>query len=100
MDANKKFKLYGHYEYKGALKGNSVIADQAGPNTVSFTDGQTITFNLPPVRLSGLLYGARLVEWHGTMQFKDETRDLMGKLTFYENNNLFSKNLHPSDYFE
>lgn len=97
---NKKFTLSGYYELRGKLKGNSVVAHQYGPNDIKFKDGSMVTFCLPPFKLSGLLFGARIIEFQGDIVFTDKKNNLEAKLTFYENTSMFSKNLHPTDHFE
>jgi len=99
-DYQKRYTYYGFYELKGALKGNSVVAQQFGPNTVQFKDGTKIHFILPPFKLNGLLFGARTIEFQGSIVFTDEKNDLEAKLAMYENPSMFSRNLHPSDHFE
>lgn len=100
VDANKRFTFSGYYELKGKLKGNSVIAHQYGPNNIKFKDGSIVTFILPPFKLNGLLFGARIMEFQDNIVFTDKKNDLQAKLTFYENTSMFSKNLHPTDHFE
>eukprot|EP01017_Pseudomicrothorax_dubius_P034450 TRINITY_DN4722_c0_g1_i1.p1 TRINITY_DN4722_c0_g1~~TRINITY_DN4722_c0_g1_i1.p1 ORF type:complete len:695 (+),score=157.69 TRINITY_DN4722_c0_g1_i1:65-2149(+) len=100
IDFNKRWKMTGYYEYKGALRGNSIVGRQEGPNVVTFNDGSSIKFNCPNVRLSGFLYGDRIIQPFGDISFEDKKNDICLKLTFYEGSGFFSQNLHPSDYFE
>ena len=67
---------------------------------IEFADGSKITYYLPPLRISGLLFGSRIIEWHGSIEFKYEKHDLMAKIDFYEGAGFFSRNEHPSDHFE
>ncbi len=98
-DFDKKYEYWGHYEYKASLKGNSVAGRQEGANIIRFEDtGEEIEYDLPPCRISGLLFGARVIEWFGSITFTNKKKDLMAKLNFYERG-LFSKQ-HTSDYFE
>ena len=91
----------GYYEYKGKLSGNSVIGSQHGPNVITFNDGTKITYMLPPqLRINGLLFGARIIEWFGKIQFHDEKNNLSADIEFYEPKSFFSKSEHSSDYFE
>lgn len=100
-DYNDRYLYYGYYEYKASLKGNSLVGRQEGPNNIQFLDdNQVITYVLPQIAISGLLFGARIIEWFGNIEFKDEKNDLMCKLCFYEGGGFFQKRLHPSDYFE
>lgn len=100
IDYKKRYTYYGYYEYKASLSftGN-LSGKQEGPNIVKFDDGQIISYNLPKVNISGLLFGARIIEWAGGLIFKDEQNDIMCKLQFYEGG-VFSRRAHPSDYFE
>lgn len=100
-DFNNKYRIYGHYEYKASLKGNSLVGRQEGPNIIEFfDDGQKIEYVLPQISISGLLFGSRILEWFGSIQFTDVKNDLVCKLQFYEGGGFFQKRLHPSDYFE
>ena len=69
---DKKLYIFkGFYEYTGSLRGNYVLGRQKGPNTIVFNDNQEITFTLPLCKLSGLIYGNRIVEWTKDMEFYD-----------------------------
>lgn len=100
IDSEKLYQYFGYYEYKASLKGNALGGKQDGPNYVKFKDGQLIKFSLPPIKISGLLWGRRIIEWYGAIEFKDEKNDLYCKLKFYEPDGYFSKRMHSSDYFE
>lgn len=101
-DPNKAFTFSGYYEYRGkVLKlGNAVAVHGYGPNRIKFADGCEIEFNLPPVRLSGFLWGARLIEWVDNLNFVDKTNGISGVIKFYKNESMFGKDEHPSDYLE
>ncbi len=100
IDHKKRYTYYGYYEYKASLSFTGNLSGrQEGPNIVRFEDGQIISYSLPKVSISGLLFGDRIIEWVGNMIFKDEKNDLSCKLQFYEGG-LFSRKAHPSDYFE
>eukprot|EP01017_Pseudomicrothorax_dubius_P046364 TRINITY_DN8156_c0_g1_i4.p1 TRINITY_DN8156_c0_g1~~TRINITY_DN8156_c0_g1_i4.p1 ORF type:complete len:199 (+),score=51.57 TRINITY_DN8156_c0_g1_i4:64-660(+) len=98
MCIRDRWRLYGYYEYKAALRGNSVVGKQEGPNNVRFQDGTVITFNCPSVRISGFLYGDRIIELFGDIHFEDKKNDLGLKLTFTERG-FFGFGDHDSDYF-
>jgi hypothetical protein len=92
---------YGYYEYKASISGNSLTGRQEGPNIIKFFDDeQTISYVLPRITIGGMLWGARIIEWFGSIQFKDEQNDYICKLQFYEGGGFFQKRVHPSDYFE
>ena len=92
--------MWGSYEYKAALRGNSVIGNYQGPNIIEFKNGDRITFELPPCKVSGLIYGKRIIEWQEAMVFHDKKNKITGNIKFDESGSLFSKRQHPSDYFE
>lgn len=73
---------------------------QEGPNRVRFLDGQEIVYRLPPIKISGLLFGTRVIELYENITFQDEKNGYTCKLQFYEGGGLFQTRLHPSDYFE
>lgn len=63
-------------------------------------DNSEINFKLPTIRLNGILWGKRTVELIGKCEYFDHKHDLYCSVEFYEKPNIFSKRLHPSDYFE
>lgn len=65
------FKFHGHYEYKAALRYNALIGRQDGPNYVEFANGQKIKFHYPMIRINGLLFGGRVLEWYDSFTFED-----------------------------
>ncbi|EGR33546.1 PH domain protein [Ichthyophthirius multifiliis] len=99
-DQQKKFSYFGYYEYKARLKGaNSVLGSQDGPNHVLFYDGQEIIFSYPPCKITGLLYGTRVLEWFDQMVFRDEKNDLECILSFEQPGGYFYKAQNPTDFF-
>ena len=70
---NGLYTYKGYYEFTGALEhcGNSVRGRQKGPNILTFVDGTSIEFSRPVCRISGLLYGERVLEWTESMEFID-----------------------------
>lgn len=60
QDTEKKFKFFGHYEFKAKLMYNGVTGQQDGGNYVEFYDGQKIRWVMPPSQITGLLYGTRV----------------------------------------
>lgn len=100
FDFAKQYRYYGYYEYKASLKGNSLVGKQDGPNKIVFYDGQEIVYHLPPIKISGLLFGKRVIELYENITFRDEKNDFVCKLQFYEGGGIFRTRLHPSDYFE
>ncbi|CAD8169140.1 unnamed protein product [Paramecium octaurelia] len=97
----KKYRFYGHFEYQAALRYNAVIGHQVGENAVEFSDGQRIAFSMPPAKVSGLIYGARLLEWYGSIKFVDQKNDMVCDIKFSEGAGmLIGRNQKPTDYFE
>eukprot|EP00743_Colponemidia_sp_Colp-15_P000527 GILK01000592.1.p1 GENE.GILK01000592.1~~GILK01000592.1.p1 ORF type:complete len:588 (-),score=111.82 GILK01000592.1:185-1948(-) len=73
LGPNNAFNYWGFYEYTAGLKGNSVVGGQVGPNYVDFPDGHRIEFRMPQMRLGGMLFGDRTLQWEGVMIFEDKT---------------------------
>ncbi|CAK93395.1 unnamed protein product (macronuclear) [Paramecium tetraurelia] len=97
----KKYRFYGHFEYQAALRYNAVIGHQVGESVVEFSDGQRITFSMPPVKVSGLIYGARLLEWYGSIKFVDQKNNIVCDIKFSEGAGmLIGRSQKPTDYFE
>ena len=54
---------------------------------------------MPQCKISGLLYGTRVLEQSETMIFEDKKNDIWCQLTFSEGGGFFSKSDFPTDYF-
>lgn len=55
---------------------------------------------MPPLRINGLIFGSRIIEWHEQITFTDKKNDLVCNVEFYKDPGLFSRSKHPSDHFE
>lgn len=56
---------------------------------------------MPPARVSGLLFGARVLEWYNTVIFKDIKNNLLCEIKFSEGAGmLIGRSAKPTDYFE
>ena len=49
---------------------------QLGDHFVEFRDGSVIVYNLGEVWARGIMYGDRVCEYLGTMEFRDEKNNL------------------------
>jgi hypothetical protein len=96
---NPLYTYTGFYEFTGAVKGNSVVGQQKGPNIVRFNDGQVIEFVRPTCRIGGLIYGKRVLEWTKSMTFEDRGNGLLCEIKFEDRGTLFSRGKMPSDFF-
>lgn len=69
---NNTWKFYGFGEWAASFRGNSISGRQQGPHIVEFSDGTKIIYELPEVWIKGLLFGARLVDFSGSVKFRDD----------------------------
>ena len=58
---NGIFRMSGYYEFIGKMTGNAFISGLRGPCTLEFADGVVIRFNAPDFKITGALYGERVV---------------------------------------
>jgi len=100
---DQAFHFYGHGEWTASFRGNSVLGRQVGNNFVTFKDKQTIVYELPEVWVRGVMWGERIVEYDGTVVFRDEKNGLYAELKFNpEPAGWFSgwgKKRLPTDHF-
>lgn len=68
--------FHGHHECTASFRPNGILAGQTGPNTLEFFDGTKITYNIPSMRISGILFGDRLVHYSDTLTFEDAANKL------------------------
>jgi hypothetical protein len=100
--SENNWRFYGYYEYVAKLKGftgNVIGGCFKGPNIVDFGNNDTITFNLPNQNITGLMYGKRIIEWDGRMDFCDIKNNIHASLVFTESPSFFQKFREPTDVF-
>ncbi|TMW55893.1 hypothetical protein Poli38472_008541 [Pythium oligandrum] len=85
------YTLSGVYEFESVTSRNSIYNHQVGSVTIVFHDGHKITYTIPQIKMSGILFGDRVVELTGTAKFVDSSRHLAGELSFDANNGFLSK---------
>lgn len=104
---NNEFQVYGYGEWTAGFRGNTVIGHQKGPNYVSFGDGTVIEYSLPAMNVSGIIMGDRIIEYVGTIEFRDERNHLACDIVFNPKEakdggyfGFWSKQVIPSDHFK
>ncbi len=100
--SGNNWRFHGYYEFIAKLKGftgNVIGGCLRGPNIVDFGNGDTITYNLPNQNITGLMYGKRVIEWDGRMDFYDSKNNIQASLSFTEPPSFFQKFTDPTDVF-
>jgi len=96
------FEMFGPdgcYHFRGwgkcsaSARGNTIKGDQEGPNVIAFADGSQISFNLPTLSISGVLWGERVMSYEGVVSFKDEKNHLQADVAFNADSLGFFKSL-------
>lgn len=85
------YRLSGVYEFESVSTRNSLANYQNGTATIAFHDGAVITYTMPQIKMSGILFGDRVVEIVGSSKFEDSTNHLVGELNFDANNSFLKK---------
>ncbi|KAJ4459630.1 putative Oxysterol-binding protein 9 [Paratrimastix pyriformis] len=85
-DAAKTFEFVGWGEYEAKFRGNAIKAHQKGPQSVKFADGTTLYWLWPGLRIHGLVYGERISEYIGKVEFHYPAHNLHAELTFETEN--------------
>jgi len=68
------YKFYGYGEWVASFSVNAVSGQQKGRHVIEFQDGSKIVYNLPQVVLQGVLWGERVMNYEGTINFIDEKK--------------------------
>ncbi|DAZ92710.1 TPA: hypothetical protein N0F65_012835 [Lagenidium giganteum] len=102
---NNDFSISGHilFGFSVSMKSNAFYQASKGPIRVSFADGTVITYRLPLLQSSGLLWGDRVVELVNSMVFEDPKNNLTCELKFNPDEKkgmggMFSTAKTPSDF--
>jgi hypothetical protein len=89
------YRFYGRYEYiaKPNATFNVMNLLQDGQNTIEYDFGEKIVYQLPGIKMSGLVLGDRLIKWTGVMKFVDKKNNLKAIIKFGKEvkKGLFSK---------
>ncbi|EGZ29481.1 hypothetical protein PHYSODRAFT_470921 [Phytophthora sojae] len=85
------YRMSGVYEFESVSTRNSLANYQNGTVTISFHDGAVITYTMPQIKMSGILFGDRVVEIVGSSRFEDVNNPLVGELHFDANNSFLKK---------
>lgn len=90
------YQLSGVYEFESTTSRNAIVNHQLGSAKVVFQDGHAISYTVPQIKMSGLLFGERVVELTGACKFVDAAHHLVGDVTFGANTSFLSKS-HAED---
>ncbi|KAL8455431.1 hypothetical protein Emag_000738 [Eimeria magna] len=66
-------RVWGHLAFHTAYQQNKCWIFVNGRISVSFQDGETISFSLPQLHIEGLLWGPRLFSWRGPLVVEGPT---------------------------
>jgi len=97
------YHFYGEGEWCASFRGNSIKGEQLGTHHIAFPDGTVIDYELPAVWARGIMWGDRIVEYDGTMVFKDRKNKLIAEVKFNpDSGGWFSawRKKAPSDYID
>ncbi len=90
---NNSYLFSGHGKTGASARGNTIKGYQEGPNMVEFADGTKISFTLPVLNVSGVLWGERTLHYEGGITFTDEKNRLQCDLVFNPDAQGFLKSL-------
>lgn len=79
--------------------GNSLLAKYRGKTSVKFQDGSSIEFELPTMKLTGLLFGKRVIQFVGNILFMDTINKIETNVDFAKEAGMFRKQMVPVDCF-
>ncbi|TYZ63083.1 hypothetical protein PybrP1_011771 [[Pythium] brassicae (nom. inval.)] len=85
------YELSGVYEFESATSRNSIVNHQIGSTKIVFQDGHTISYTVPQIKMTGILFGERVVELTGAGKFVDAAHHLIGEVNFGANSSFLSK---------
>lgn len=107
ISSNKLWRFHGFYEYVAKIKsitGNVVGGQFKGPNIIEIYNKKTgiydlIQYSLPTMNITGMMYGKRIIEWEGVLEFKDEINNIYAFLKFTPAPKFYQKFVEPTDIF-
>ncbi|OQR95431.1 oxysterol binding protein [Thraustotheca clavata] len=88
---NGLYKLHGRYEFESNMSGNSITNYQNGITSFECANGVMLKYELPQLKMGGVMFGDRLVEWSGHARFNDAQNNLLGTLNFEGNDSFLGR---------
>ncbi|KAE9336741.1 hypothetical protein PR003_g12357 [Phytophthora rubi] len=85
------YRMAGVYAFESVSTRNSLANYQNGTVAITFHDGAIVTYTMPQIKMSGILFGDRVVEIVGSSRFEDVNNRLVGELNFDANNSFLKK---------
>jgi len=82
MGPGDQYQLSGYHDFRASFRPNSIVGGQVGPNNIDFPDGTRITYDMPGMILTGILWGDRVFQWSGTIPFEDKKNGLKADIVF------------------
>ena len=82
---NERWRINGTWELITMFKGNMIETSWQGLSTVAFTSRSRIQYTMPTVLMSGVMWGDRITELVGEMEFTDKQNSLSCVLKFNPN---------------
>jgi len=99
---NESFHFYGSGELTASFRGNSIKGHQQGVHYVDFPDGGSIRYSLPEVWVRGIMWGERIIEYEGLVEFLDKKNSISAQVKISPDTGgwfAWKKKL-PTDYIE
>ncbi|OQR86239.1 PH domain containing protein [Achlya hypogyna] len=87
---HESYQLHGRYEFESSMSGNSITNFQNGTTTFECALGK-VKYELPQLKMGGVVLGERLVEWSGVARFVDSQANLAGTLDFDANDGFLGR---------
>lgn len=79
--------------------GNAMLGKYRGKCKIHFPDGSMIEYEVPFMKLSGLLFGKRVLQFIGNVIFMDTKNRIEANLDFAKEAGMFRKQMVPLDHF-
>ncbi|EQC37586.1 hypothetical protein SDRG_05182 [Saprolegnia diclina VS20] len=90
LGPKESYSLHGRYEFESSMSGNTITNFQNGTTTFECPNGK-VKYEVPQLKMGGVMLGDRLVEWTGVARFADATAGLGGSLDFDGNDGIFGR---------
>lgn len=99
---NGSFHFYGSGELTASFRGNSIKGHQQGIHYIKFADGGEVRYSLPEVWVRGIMWGERLIEYDGLIEFVDKKNQLSAQIKINPETGSWWgwKKKLPTDYLE
>ena len=97
---DNSYTFQGHGQIIAGLSGaNTLKASKQGKHIIQFRNGDIVEYIAPNMKISGLIFGQRNVNFDGSFEVNDKTNKIVARITFEESKSVLNQMKEKMGWF-